>query len=290
MMPESLVIPEGAKFDETHIIHEGDVIIGDNVIVDFGIKARKVVIGSRTTVNGYIIGDEIRLDPWVKVKGDVVCNGDAYIGEFSSIDGKLTVRGDLEIGRNVRIEKGFEATGLITIQNPLPVLIFIFVYLLELLRLGKLDEIEELFDEEFENPLIIPDGSKISMEQIKTARNAIIKFSRVLGNLKARDAIIEGSELYGSVRGRDVVILDSKVHGAVEARKVYIVDSSTVFGRIVADEVHLENGCSVEGSIVGRKGVWIKDRVEWEIEEEVEEDGMGEEEIQEDVSEHLQGS
>ena len=290
MMAESLVIPEGAKFDETHIMHEGDVIIGDNAVVDFGIEAKKVIVGSRSTVNGYIIGDEIRLDPWVRVKGDVVCNGDAYIGEFSAIDGKLTVRGDLEIGRNVRIEKGFEATGLITIQNPLPVLMFIFIYLMELLRIGKLDEIEELFNEEFENPVIIPDGSKISMEQMKTSRNAVIKFSRVLGNLRARDAIIEGSELYGSVKGRDVVILGSRIHGAVEARRVYIVNSSTVFGRITADEVHLENGCSVEGSIVGRKGVWIKDRVEWEIEEEINGDGVGEKEIQEDVSEHIQGS
>ncbi len=287
MMLESLVIPEGAKFDETHITHEGDVIIGDNAVVDFGIKAKKIVVGSRSTVNGYIIGDEVRLDTWAKVRGDVVSSGDAYIGEFSSIGGKLTVRGNLEIGRNVKIERGFEATGLITIQNPLPVLIFVFVYLLELLRLGKLDEIEELFNEEFENPLIIPDSSKISMEQIKTAKNAIIKFSRVLGNLKARDVVVESTELYGSIRARDVVILNSKVHGAVEGRKVYIVDSSTVFGRINAEEVHLENGCSVEGSIVGRKGVWIKDEVEWEIEEESEEDGVGEEEIQEDVPEHI---
>ncbi len=289
MMPESLVIPEGVKFDETHISHDGDVIIGDNAVIDFGIKAKKVIVGSRSTVNGYIIGDEVRIDPWVKVKGDVVCNGDAYIGEFSAIEGKLTVRGNLEIGRNVKIEKGFEATGLITIQNPLPVLIFIFIYLMELLRLGKLDEIEQLLNEEFENPLVIPDGSRISMEQIRTSRNAVIKFSRVLGNLRARDVVVESTELYGSIRARDVVILDSKVHGAVEGRKVYIVSSSTVFGRINAEEVHLENGCSVEGTIVGRKGVWIRDSVEWEI-EETEEDGVGEEEIQEDVPEHIQGT
>ncbi len=285
-MPESLVIPEGVRFDETHIIHDGDVIIGDNAVVDFGIKARKIIVGSRSAISGYVIGDEVRLDPWVKVRGDVICNGDAYIGEFSSIEGKLTVKGDLEIGRNVRIEKGFEATGLITIQNPLPVLIFIFVYLLELLRLGRLDEIEELLNEEFENPLVVPDNSRVSIEQIKTSRNAAIKFSRVLGNLRARDVTIEGAELYGSIKSRDVVVLDSKIHGAIEGRKVYIASSSTVFGRIIADEVHLENGCSVEGSIVGRKGVWVKDRVEWEIEE----DGVGEEEIQEDVSEHIQGS
>ncbi|NOY10950.1 MAG: acyltransferase [Archaeoglobi archaeon] len=288
-MLESLVIPEGTKFDETMIVHEGDVIVGNNSTVGFGIRARKVIIGDRATVEGDVIGQEVRIDSWAKIKGNVTCFGDTYIGEFASISGKLTVHGDLEIGRNVRIEKGFEATGLITIQNPLPVIMFLFIYIMELLRLGRLDELEELFSEEFENPLVIPDDSKVSIERIQTSKNAVIKNSRVLGNLRARDVLVEGTELYGSVRGRDVVINSSKIHGAVEGRKVYIVSGSSVFGSINAEEVHMENGCVVEGSIVGRKGVWIRDRVEFELEGEQEDDGVGEEEIQKDVPEHIPG-
>lgn len=288
-MLESLVIPEGTKFDETMIVHDGDVIIGNNSTIGFGIKAKKIIIGDRVIIEGDVIGQEVRIDSWVKIKGNVACFGDTYIGEFTSISGKLTVHGDLEIGRNVRIEKGFEATGLITIQNPLPVIMFLFIYIMELLRLGKLDEIEELFSEEFENPLIIPDNSRVSIERIQTSKNAIFKSSRVLGNVKARDVLVEETELYGSVRGRDVVINSSRIHGAIEGRKVYIVNGSSVFGSINAEEVHMENGCVVEGSIVGRKGVWIRDRVEFELEGEQEDDGVGEEEIQKDVSEHIQG-
>ncbi|WP_456369609.1 acyltransferase [Geoglobus sp.] len=287
-MLESLIIPEGTKFDETMIVHEGDVIIGNHSTVGFGIRAKKIIIGDKAVIEGDVIGEEVRIDSWARIKGNVTCFGDTYIGEFTAIDGKLTVHGDLEIGRNVRIERGFEATGLITIQNPLPVIMFLFIYIMELLRLGRLDEIEELFSEEFENPLVIPDGSKVSMERIQTQKNAVFRRSRVLGNVKARDVIVEDTELYGSVRGRDIVVNSSKIHGAVEGRKVYIVNGSNVFGSISAEEVHMENGCVVEGSIIGRKGVWIRDRVEFELEGEQEDDGVGDEEIQENVPEPLQ--
>ncbi len=53
-----------------------------------------------------------------------------------------------------------------------------------------------------------------------------------------------------------------RVHGAVEGRIVYLVNSSEVFGYIRADKVYMEDGCSVEGGIVGREGVWIKEKVE----------------------------
>jgi len=289
-MMNSLYIPEGAEFDETLISHEGDVIVGNSASIGFGIKGKKVIVGDRASIEGDVIGEEIRLDSWVKVKGNVVCYSDCYIGEFASIDGKLTVHGDLEIGRNVRIEKGFEATGLITIQNPLPVIIFLFIYLMELLRLGKLEEIEEFFEEELENPLVIPDNSKVTIEQIQTSKNAIFKSSRILGNVRAKDVLVQKTELYGSVRGRDVFIDSSKVHGAIEGRRIYIVNSSNIFGNVTGDEVLMENGCSVEGSIIGRKGVWIKERVEYHFEIEEEEDaGMGKEEVQEDVSQHIQG-
>ncbi|AIY89431.1 acyltransferase [Geoglobus acetivorans] len=291
-MMEKLVIPPGVVFDETHIKHEGDVIVGNDSSIGFGIDARKIVVGDRATINGDLIGDEIRLDSWVKVKGDVLCRGDAFIGEFSSIEGKLTVHGNLEIGRNVRIEKGFEARGLITIQNPLPVIIFLFVYIMELLRLGKLDEVEELFSEEFENPLVIPDNTKLAMEQIRTGRNADFRDSKILGNVRAKNVIAENVELYGSLRGKDLLISGSKIHGAVEGRRVFIVGESIVYGSVSGEEVHIEKGCMVEGTIVGRKGVWIRDKVEAEIELEGEEedDGLGEEEIQKDVSEHIQGT
>ncbi len=281
-MFEIFRVPAGAKFDEGMLYHDGDVIVGANSKVGYGISGKKVIIGERSSIDGDIVANEVRLDSWVSINGNVICRGDAYIGEFSSINGKLVVHGNLEIGRNVRIKEGFEAKGLITIQDPLPVIIFLFVYILELLRLGRLEEVEKLFDEEFENPLTVPDGSKLSIEYINVGSDAELQASRVVGNLKARNIVLKGCELFGSARGRDIAVISSKVHGAIEGRKVYITKESEVYGFVRGEEVFMEEGCTVEGSIIGRKGVWIKEEVE--VPELIEVDKLGQGEVQEDVS------
>jgi predicted acyltransferase (DUF342 family) len=194
----------------------------------------------------------------------VASQRDAYIGEFVSIGGKLTVFGDLEIGRNVRIKKGFEAKGLITIQDPMPVVMFLFLYLLILLRLGRLEDIENLFEEveELESPLILPENTSIDLDRIVSSKDAEVTGSKVIGNLRVRDAYIDGSEIFGSVRGREIIVDGSIVHGTIEGRVVYLANSSEVYGQIRADRVYMEEGCSVEGSIVAKDGVWIKEKIE----------------------------
>ncbi len=276
-----------AKFDEGMLYHEGDVIVGANSKLDYGVSGRKVVIGERCHIKGDVVCEEVRLDSWVTIDGSVFCKGDAYIGEFSSINGKLVVYGNLEIGRNVRIKEGFEAKGLITIQDPLPIIIFLFVYILELLRLGRIEEVEKLFEEDFENPLIIPENSKLSLEFIELNANAEIASSRVVGNLRGKNILLRDCEIFGSVKGRDVAITSSKVHGAVEGRKIYIARESEIYGFVRGEEVFMEEGCSVEGSIVGRKGVWIKENVE--IPELIKIDELGQRKVQEDVSEPVSG-
>ena len=261
-MLEELVIPRNTKFEERNVVVEGDALVGANSKVGYGIIARKVVVGDRAEILGDILGkEEVRLGSWCNVKGDVISKGDAYVGEFTSIDGRLTVYGDLEIGRNVKIKEGFEARGLITIQDPMPIVMFILLYILAMLKLGKVEEIE-IEPEEFFMPLEIPENSELSLDYIRTRRNVRIEGSRVLGNLRCRDAKVFESELYGSVRGRNVIVGKSRVHGVVEGKDVYLLNESVVLGKIVAENVYMEEGCVVEGSIVGRRGVWIKPSVE----------------------------
>ncbi len=263
-MLKRLVIPANTKFEERNLIVEGDALIGANSEIGYGIMARKVVVGEKTKIEGDVFGrEEVRLGAWCNVKGNVISKGDAYIGEFTAIEGRLTVFGDLEIGRNVRIKNGFEAKGLITIQDPMPIVMFIFLYLLELLRLGKLEEAEKLFEvEEFVSPLEVPENTVMNIDTIKTDRDVYISESRVLGNVKAKGVLVERAELYGSVKGEIVIIDSSRVHGAVEGKEVYLVRGSTVLGQIRADKVFMEERCVVEGSIIGRSGVWIKPKVE----------------------------
>ncbi len=263
MQLDRLVIPANTKFEEGNLVVEGDVIICSSASLGYGVIGRKVVAGERASINGNVVGEEVRLDAWSNIKGSVLSKSDAYIGEFTSIDGKLTVFGNLEIGRNVRIKEGFEAKGLITIQDPLPVILFVFFYLLELLRLGRLEEAEKLFgEEEFISPLIIPEGATLNLEQIKTNTDVEIVGSRVLGNIRARNISVEGSEVFGSLRGREIVVDGSRIHGAIEGRTVFIVNGSEVFGHVKADRVYMEEKCAVEGTIIGRAGVLIKPKVD----------------------------
>jgi len=288
---DRLIIPENTKFEEGRIVADGDVIVCPGSNIGYGINARKIIVGEKVRIEGDVVGEEVRIDSWCNIRGNVVSKGDAYIADFTTIDGKLTVFGDLDIGRNVKIKGGFEARGLITIQDPLPVIIFVFFYLLELLRLGKLEEAEKLFeeleDEEIINPLIIPENAVINLNTIKTNSPVFVERSRVLGNVRALSAEITDSEVFGSVKcsisnvsnikpGRTgdeekpgesdgkpgvIVIRNSKVHGAVEGKLVAVMKGSEVVGHIKAERVYVEESCVVEGTIVGEAGIIIKPKL-----------------------------
>jgi len=262
-MLERLVIPPNTRFEERTLVVEGDALIGANSEIGYGIIARKVIVGERAKIEGDVFGrEEVRLGAWCNVKGNVISKGDAYVGEFTNIEGRLTVFGDLEIGRNVRIKNGFEARGLITIQDPMPMIVFIFLYILELLRLGRLEEAERIFEEEFESPLEVPENTIMNIDTIKTDSDVTITGSRVLGNVRAGDVVVENAELYGSLKGNVLVVNSSRIHGTVEGKEVYLINRSVVLGHVDAERVYMEEGCVVEGSIIGRRGVWIKPKVE----------------------------
>ncbi|MCS7143812.1 MAG: acyltransferase [Archaeoglobaceae archaeon] len=279
-----------AKFEERTIVADGDVLIGQNSRVDYGILAKRLVAGERVNIGGDILGEEVRVDSFCTISGDLISKGDAYIGEFAGIDGKLTVYGDLEIGRNVRIKNGFEARGLITIQNPASVIFFLLLYIMLLFRLGRIEEVFKLIEDvELEPAIILPEKCSVEVDKIVTTKSADIFDSKILGTLRARDIYVGGSEIIGGIRGREVIVDNSKVHGSVEGRTVYLVNSCTVGMHVKGDRVYMEKGCIVEGGIIAREGVWIKDQIELKT-DFGEEFGVGKGEVQENVSESLSRS
>ncbi|MDI9610300.1 MAG: acyltransferase [Archaeoglobaceae archaeon] len=288
-MLEKMLIRK-VKFEERSIVANGDVLIGQNSKVDYGILAKKLVVGERVSIGGDVIGDEIRVDSFSTIGGDLVSKGDAYIGEFAGIDGKLTVYGDLEIGRNVRIKNGFEARGLITIQNPASVVFFLLLYLMLLFRLGKVEEVFNLVEDvELEPSLILPEKCSVGVDRIFTTKNADIYDSRILGTIRARNIYIGGSEVFGSLKGREVIVDRCEIHGSVEGKVIYLLNSSKVGVHVRGDRVYMEKGCIVEGGILARDGVWLKDSIELKT-DLGEKLGVGQGEVQENVSESISGS
>ena len=174
-------------------------------------------------VSGDIVaGSDARIDMWSKLGSRVEVGRNAYLGEFVTIDGKLFVEGDLDVGKEVKIKGGFEAKGWIMVRNPVPVIIFLFLYIREMMRLGKDEEIEKALEELFEDSedskdfegkepaekvLIIPADTRISPEVIEVAGEAVIGSNCLLiGNIRAqasrdgKNSDPEGKRLF---RGED---------------------------------------------------------------------------------------
>ena len=96
--------------EEHNIVLDGDIIVGNHSDVRYGLIADSAILGERVEVSGDINArSDIRIDIWSHIGGTVKTKENAYIGEFVTIDGKLVVKGDLDIGNNVKISDGFEA-------------------------------------------------------------------------------------------------------------------------------------------------------------------------------------
>lgn len=256
-----LVIPDGTTVEEHDLVTDGDVLVGAQSTVEFGVRGRHVIAGERVSFGGHIeaTGD-CRLDMWCSVADDVLVERDAYFGERTEIDGQLVVGGDVDIGDDVTIEEGFEASGWIAIRDPMPTIVVLFVYLSHLLRLGEDDAAEELVDELFDDgdgvdSLTIPRGATVSDDAWQVSTPARIgRNCRLHGNVRAESIAVDaGTELFGSLRARgDIdVATDAIVHGDVTTRggTVTVANGVHVLGNISCDHLELARDATVEGTI-----------------------------------------
>jgi len=278
------LIPDNTRIEANRITVEGDVIVGNHSNIEYGILGDTVIMGEGVTVSGDIAASsDVRIDMWSKLGSRVEVGRNAYLGEFVTIDGKLLVEGDLDVGKEVKIRGGFEAKGWIVVRNPVPVIIFLFLYIREMMRLGKGEEIEkaveELFDDSEESPgpegkepceniLIIPAGAKLSPEAIEVTGEAIIGNNCLLiGNIRAQ-AVDTGKNLTfkGSIYSESKINIgeNGTVYGNLYSKgQVQIGRNSRVFGGIKADSVLLHENARVDGTIKAPSGVsFLRDSAE----------------------------
>ncbi len=283
---KTFTIPDNTTMEEHSIVITGGAIIGNHTDMGFGIIADSVIAGERVRINGNVIGtEEVRIDMWSQVKGDVRTKNDAYIGEFVNIDGRLIVGKDLDIGKNVKINGGYEARGWIVVRNPIPVVIYIFLYLTELLRMGKDEEVdnalENLFSDEsddFEEDklLIIPSGSKIDLESIKVPDKAVIGSGcRMMGNIRASSMVMgSNNTLFGSIKTTNEIVIGegNTIHGNLVTRgDVRINKDSHILGEINGGKIIIHEEARVDGAMRAANGVLI---TRGEMEEEYKTGGL----------------
>ncbi|MCU4925543.1 polymer-forming cytoskeletal protein [Halobacteria archaeon AArc-dxtr1] len=261
---DELVVPDGTEAKEVDLVTDGDVLVGTRSTVDFGIRGRNVLVGESVDVDGSIeAAGDCRLDMWCTVGGDVLVGEDAYVGERVTVDGQLKVAGDLDIGDDVEIEEGFEANGWIVIRNPMPTIVFLFVYLKHLLLLGEEDAaqrlVSELVDDEGEEPpvepLVIPGNATVGDDAWRVSTPARIGSEcRLHGNVRAETIDVGAdSNVFGSLRARgDVTVGErTRIHGDLTTRDgdVTVRESARVLGDVSCRDLDLHPDVEIDGSI-----------------------------------------
>ena len=270
---KTLIIPDNTKFDERTIITKGDVVIADRCLLQFAIKTDgRIFVGEHVIIDGGLEATkDIRADIFSSIGGDVESGGNVYLGEKANVKGALSLKGDLDVGDSVEIEKGFEAKGWINIRSPIPVVIYIFIHLMQLLKMGHSEEIDRILEEMEENEgdiipisetfLFIPNNSIIGVQKSKVDFNLHVgKNSRILGNydVKGNVFIDNNSVIHGTLKSGGDIFCGKKVtvQGNIDAHgDVRIEDKTKVAGNVSAEKIYLSKTASVNGTLLGKNGV-----------------------------------
>jgi len=266
---DELVIPDGTHVEEHDLVTDRDVIVGGQSTVEFGVRGRNVIAGERVRFGGHIEADgDCRLDMWCDVEDNVLVGEDAYLGERVHVGGELRVAGNLDIGDDVDIEDGFDANGWIVIRNPMPTIVFLFVYLTQLLRIGEEEKAEELLialteDERDHEPVVIPRGSRVSDDSWRvSAPGRLGDECRLHGNIRAETLVVgRDSEVFGSLRAKGGITVGSgtEVTGNVTTRTgtVRVGPDTNVRGDVAGEYVEVHRDATVEGAIRAREEMSI---------------------------------
>jgi len=284
---KTLVIPDKTNFEEKAITTKGDVVIGDRSLLRFGVNTDgRIFVGEHVIIDGNLeSANDVRVDIFSTIGGDIQSGGNVYLGEKAKIKGTLSLKGDLDVGDSVEIEKGFEAKGWINIRNPIPVVIYIFVYLMQLLKIGRSEEIERILEELEQNDggtipisesfLFLPNNSIISVSNSKIEGSFQIgKECKLLGNydIKGNIFVDEKSEIFGTLKATGNVIIGKKVkiHGNITSIGVVnITEQVEIFGNVSGEEIFLSKTASVQGTILGKKGISFQDVLKEQATEKV---------------------
>jgi predicted acyltransferase (DUF342 family) len=265
------LLPDGTELQEHSIKTDRDIVIGEFCQIDYGLRGADVYVGESSKIREYVwASGDARIGNWCEIGNDVIAKKDAYIGEGVKINGKLEVNGELDIGEKVEIKEGFEAKGSIEIRNPMPVFMFIIIYLMTLLHIRNEKELDRILDgivtDEEDNaqiPLMIPAKSKLNMKLFAVPSTMKIgKKCRLHGNIRAGSIDVQqDTVIFGSLRAKNrISVTDGvTVHGNVESGStVYVKKGAHILGDVIARSIVLHEDAKVDGTITAPHGMRIE--------------------------------
>lgn len=265
------LLPDGTELQEHSIKTSHDIVVGEFCQIDYGLRGNDIFVGESSKIREYVWANgDTRIGNWCEIGSDVIAKQDAYIGEGVKINGKLSVAGALDIGEKVEIRDGFEAKGEIAIRNPMPVFMFIIIYLMTLMHIENEKELDRILDDLFsddeekrEIPLMIPARSKLNMKLFSVPSTMKIgKGCRLHGNIRAGSIDVQqNTVIFGSLRARNqITVVDGvTVHGNVESGStVYVKKGAHILGDVKAKSIVLHEDAKVDGTIEAPHGLRIE--------------------------------
>jgi len=265
------LLPDGTELQEHSLKTDRDIVIGEFCQIDYGLRGADVYVGESSKIREYVWANgDARIGNWCEIGNDVIAKEDAYIGESVRINGRLEVNGALDIGEKVEIKEGFEARGSIEVRNPMPVFMFIIIYLMTLLHIQNEKELDRILDgmvtdegDNTEIPLMIPARSKLNMKlfsvpsTMKIGRNC-----RLHGNIRAGSIDVQqDTVIFGSLRAKNRISVTGgvTVHGNVESGStVHVKKGARILGDVIARSIVLHEDAKIDGTITAPHGMRIE--------------------------------
>lgn len=263
---KSCYLPDKTELQEHNLKTRHDILVGDHCDIGYGLYGEDIVISELSTMHGDIVAEgDLRIDNFCEVFGTVLCNGDAYLGEGVKIHGKLNVGGNLDIGDNVVIDKEFKAYGDIAIRNPMPVVLYLLLYVMTMLHLegeeAARKRVESLISEANSAPLVLPPKTAMDLRYFSVPTPMEIGSScRLHGNIKAQSVKIrKDTTLFGSVQASQRVKVGPRtaIHGDVVGQNIRVERGADVLGDVAGKTVWLHEDARVSGVIKATEGLTI---------------------------------
>jgi predicted acyltransferase (DUF342 family) len=256
------LLPDGTEMQEHSIKTDRNIVVGEFCQIDYGLRGADVYVGESSKIREYVWANgDVRIGNWCEIGNDVIARQDAYIGEGVKIAGKLVVNGALDIGE--------KAKGDVEIRNPMPVFLFIIIYLMTLLRIENEKELDRILDdlfsedeEKMEIPLMIPARSKLNLKLFSVPSTMKIgKGCRLHGNIRAGSIDVQqNTVIFGSLRAKyRITVVDGvTVHGNVESGStVYVKKGAHILGDVIAKSIVLHEDAKIDGTIEAPHGMQI---------------------------------
>jgi predicted acyltransferase (DUF342 family) len=270
-------IPADTLLEEKNVRCKGDIVIGDRSLFRRGVITEgRVFIGEFAELKGDIVSiGDIRMDRGTRFKGNMTGDSSIFIGERSIVQGEMNVGGDLDIGQGVQIDPSMiDSKGFINIRNPLSMIIYLLLYMLERLKDDDSEEIErflaELDDDTAAQTYILgssfaffPRSCSIDPDTIHVPGDLKIgPGCTIVGDILSDGSVeIErGVQIFGDVRSKGTLYVGENVviNGGVKAGgDVTIHHAARIGGDVSGLNVVVTSDTIIEGVLKGSSGVQV---------------------------------